>query len=194
MILPHDANPKPDGIFGKDSCTEPRRSPNSGPPAELEGQDQTPARKRNMSSICLKKPVHFLAACCVACVLAIPSAAAPRTKSKTAASTAGQSSVPTDRVPANKNQCAAIARTLNDRVKTLARTTRRAIPQEFTQVASDLRQSCNAENFAKARISIEWMNGCLEHFTKNAELGFCSKNEGYFCAVYPESENCLGNR
>jgi len=25
MILPHDANPKPDGIFGKDKCEEERR-------------------------------------------------------------------------------------------------------------------------------------------------------------------------
>jgi hypothetical protein len=130
----------------------------------------------------------------VVCVLAFPSEAAPRTKSKTDAPTAGQASVPTDRVPADKNQCVAIARTLNDRVKTLARTTRRTIPQEFTQVASDLEQSCNSENFAKAWISIEWMNGCLEHFTKDAELGFCSKNEGYFCAVNPQSENCVSNR
>jgi len=130
-----------------------RPSRNLGPPAQLE-KDHTPARKRNTSSTCLTQPVHFLAACCVACALAIPSEAAPRTKSKTDAPTPGQASVPTDRVPANKNQCAAIARTLNDRVKTLARTSRRAIPQEFTQVASDLVQSCNAENFAKAWISI----------------------------------------
>ena len=32
------------------------------------------------------------------------------------------------------------------------------------------------------------MNGCLNNFTKDEELGFCSKNEGYFCAIHPRSD------
>ena len=50
-------------------------------------------------------------------------------------------------------------------------------------MASDLDQSCGAEDFKKAWISIEWLNGCLNNFTKDAELGFCSANEGYSCAL-----------
>ena len=134
--------------------------------------------------------LYLLAALSSLCVLAIPSAGAPRNKSKVAAPTTRQESVPTDRAPTNQSNCVAIARTLNDRVKTLARTTRRVVPQEWTPVASDLARSCDEGNSDKAWISIEWMNGCLDNFTKNPELGFCSKKEGYLCAINPNSENC----
>ena len=86
------------------------------------------------------------------------------------------------------------ARTLNEQVKKLARQTRRGIPPEFTRVASDLNQSCGAEDFKKAWISIEWMNGCLNNFTKDAELGFCSRNEGYSCAINARSDGCVQRR
>jgi hypothetical protein len=34
------------------------------------------------------------------------------------------------------------------------------------------------------------MNGCLNNFTKDAELEFCSRNDGYFCALNPRSDAC----
>ena len=126
--------------------------------------------------------------------LASSSFGAPRTKSKTATPTARQESVPTDRTPTDKNHCEAIARALNDRVKSLSKTTRQVVPQEFTRVASDLARSCDEADFSKAWISIEWMNGCLDNFTKSSELGFCSKNEGYLCAINPKAENCAQDR
>ena len=99
----------------------------------------------------------------------------------------------TDLTPRDTNDCLAVARTLNEQVKKLARQTRRGIPPEFTRVASDLNQSCGAQEFKKAWISIDWMNGCLNNFTKDAELGFCSRNEGYSCALDPQIRRlCAG--
>jgi hypothetical protein len=53
------------------------------------------------------------------------------------------------------------------------------------------RRFCDGEDFEKARISIDWMSTCLENFTKNCNLGFCSRNKGYFCALDPQSGACL---
>jgi hypothetical protein len=105
-----------------------------------------------------------------------------------------QTPVRSDLNPSNKNECLAVARTLNEQLTKLSRQTRRGKPSEFTRVGADLNQSCGAEDFDKAWISIEWMNGCLDNFTKDAELGFCSKNEGYSCALNPGSPACSQGR
>ena len=101
-----------------------------------------------------------------------------------------QGPVRTDLTPRDKNECLAVAQTLYEQAKKLSQQTRQGVPREFTRVASDLDQSCGAEDFNKAWISIEWMNGCLNNFTKDAELGFCSRNEGYSCALDPRSDAC----
>ena len=98
----------------------------------------------------------------------------------------------TDLTPRDTNDCLAVARTLNEQVNKLARQI--IIPPEFTRVASDLNQSCGAQEFKKAWISIDWMNGCINNFTKDAELGFCSKNDGYSCALDPQSDACPQGR
>jgi hypothetical protein len=129
------------------------------------------------------------------CVIASASSEAQRTKNKTIVPRAKQaSSVRTDLTPRNKNDCVAISNALNAKVKTLSTTTRQVVPGEFTRVTSDLRQSCNRGDFDKAWISIEWMNGCLDNFTKDPDLGFCSRNEGYSCAVNPNTEDCMPRR
>ena len=102
--------------------------------------------------------------------------------------------VPTHRTPTNKNDCLVVAQPLNDKAKTLSKRTKQGIPREFTRVASDLSASCGEQDFGKAWMSIEWMNGCLNNFTKDYELGFCSKNEGYSCAISPRSDGCLDSR
>lgn len=103
---------------------------------------------------------------------------------------AKQAAVRTDLTPRDKNDCLAVAQTLNEQAKKLSRQSRRVVPPEFTRVASDLNQSCGAEEFDKAWMSIEWMNGCLNNFKKDVELGFCSRNEGYSCALSPQSDAC----
>ena len=62
------------------------------------------------------------------------------------------------------------------------------------RVSADLDDSYDAGDFEKARVSIDWMDTCLENFTKNCKRGFCSRNKSYFCAVYPQSDGCLQGR
>lgn len=138
---------------------------------------------------------RFLAALGTVCVLANSSAVArPAKKTSPPVPTAKQEPVRTDLTPRNQDECLAVAQTLNEQAKNLSKQTKRGVPQEFSRVASDLNQSCGAEDFKKAWISIEWMNGCLNNFTKDVELGFCSRNEGYSCALNPRSDACPQRR
>ena len=57
---------------------------------------------------------------------------------------------------------------------------------------SGLDEFCGQEDFEKARISIDWMNACLQNFTKDYNLGFCSRNKSYLCGIEPRS--CLSKR
>ena len=93
------------------------------------------------------------------CVLGNSSVEARPAKNTPVASPPKQAPVRTDLTPRDTNDCLAVARTLNEQVKKLARQTRRGIPPEFTRVASDLNQSCGAQKFKKAWISIDWMTG-----------------------------------
>ena len=138
---------------------------------------------------------YILAAVCSLCVLAIsPVAAKPAKDRSTVVPTPKQGPVRTDLTPRNRNECLAVAQALNEQAKKLSQQTKQGVPREFTRVASNLDHSCGAEDFNKAWISIEWMNGCLNNFTKDAELGFCSRNEGYSCAIDPRSDACRQRR
>ena len=125
---------------------------------------------------------------------ALPVAAKPAKNRSVMVPAAKQGAVPTDRTPTNRSNCLAVAHALNEQAKTLSKRTKQGIPREFTRVASDLDATCGEEDFGKAWISIEWMNGCLNNFTKDYKLGFCSKNEGYACAIAPHSDGCLDSR
>ncbi len=138
---------------------------------------------------------YILAVVCSLCVLAIsPVAAKPAKDRSTVVPTPKQGPVRTDLTPRNRNDCLAVAQTLNEQAKKLSQQTKQGVPREFTRVASNLDHSCGAEDFKKAWISIEWLNGCVKNFTKDAELGFCSRNEGYSCALDPRSDACPQGR
>ena len=138
---------------------------------------------------------YILAVVCSLCVLAIsPVAAKPAKDRSIVVPTPKQGPVRTDLTPRNRNECLAVAQALNEQAKKLSQQTKQGVPREFTRVASNLDHSCGAEDFNKAWISIEWMNGCVKNFTKDAELGFCSRNEGYSCALDPRSDACPQGR
>ena len=142
----------------------------------------------------LASTLYILAVLSSLCVLAISSVAAKPAKDRSiVVPTPKQGPVRTDLTPRNKNDCLAVAQTLNEQAKKLSQQPNEAVPREFTRVASNLDRSCGEEDFKKAWISIEWMNGCLNNFTKDAELGFCSRNEGYSCALSPRSDACPKN-
>jgi hypothetical protein len=93
----------------------------------------------------------------------------------------------TPRTPLNKGDCIGAAQAFYTRAQTLSRQKNQTIPREFELVVSKLDEFCGEEEFEKARISIDWMNSCLQTFTKD----FCSRDKSYFCAIDPESEECL---
>jgi hypothetical protein len=156
------------------------------------GTRAEPAMLRNPR---LANTPYFLAVLCSLSVLAIsPVAAKPAKDRSTVVRTPKQGPVRTDLTPRNKNECLAVAQTLNEQAKKLSQETKQGVPREFARVASNLDHSCGAEDFNKAWISIEWMNGCLNNFTKDAELGFCSRNEGYSCAIDSRSDACRQRR
>jgi len=132
--------------------------------------------------------------CSLSALATSPVAAKPAKDRSVVVPTPKQGPVRTDLTPRNKNECLAVAQTLNEQAKKLSQETKQGVPREFARVASNLDHSCGAEDFNKAWISIEWMNGCLNNFTKDAELGFCSRNEGYSCAIDPRSDACRQRR
>jgi hypothetical protein len=143
----------------------------------------------------LANTLYSLAVLSSLCVLAIsPVAAKPAKDRSIVVPTSKQGPVRTDLTPRSKNECLAVAQTLNEQAKKLSQQTKQGVPREFARVASDLGRSCGQGDFDMAWISIEWMNGCLNNFTKDAELGFCSRNEGYSCAISPRSDVCLHRR
>jgi hypothetical protein len=93
--------------------------------------------------------------------------------------------------PGNKDDCAAESKALYRQAESLSKRTRQIIPREFVRVSSNLDDYCDAGDFDKVRISIDWMNTCLKNFSKNYKLGFCSRNKSYFCALDPQSDGCL---
>jgi hypothetical protein len=90
----------------------------------------------------------------------------------------------------SQKECAATSKALYGQAEALSKRTKQIIPREFARVAANLDDYCDGEDFDKARISIDWMNICLKNFTKNSNLGFCSRSNGYFCALDPQSDAC----
>jgi hypothetical protein len=130
----------------------------------------------------------LLAAGGALCVFTTSSVVA-RHKSSVAAKQ--KSVTPIPRTPVDKNDCVAVSQSFYGQAKTLSRRTKQVIPREFERVASNLDEFCGEEDFEKARISIDWMDTCLQNFTKDYKLGFCSRSKSYFCAIDPQSDGCL---
>jgi len=94
------------------------------------------------------------------------------------------------RTPVDKHDCIDVSQAFYKRAASMAGRTKHGIPHEFERVASDLDVFCGEEEFEKARVSIDWMNTCLQNFTQDSKLGYCSRNKNYLCAIGPGSENC----
>jgi hypothetical protein len=123
------------------------------------------------------------------------SSAVSKHKSHKSSVVAKQESVTrTPRTPVDKYDCIAVSQAFYEQAETLSRRSKQAIPQEFERVVSKLDELCGEEEFEKARISIDWMDTCLQNFTKDYELRFCSRNKSYFCAIDPQSDGCLQNQ
>jgi hypothetical protein len=93
--------------------------------------------------------------------------------------------------PGSRKDCAAASKALYRQAEALSRRTKQIIPREFDRVSANLDDHCDEGDFEKARISIDWMKTCLKNFTRNYNLGYCIRNQGYFCALDPQSDGCL---
>jgi hypothetical protein len=139
-------------------------------------------RSRITAALCL------LAATGALCAFATSSVVA---KHRSSVAAKQKSVAPTPRTPVDKNDCVAVSQSFYGQAKTLFRRIKHGIPREFERVASNLDEFCGEEDFEKARISIDWMDTCLQNFTKDHQLGFCSRGKTYFCAIDPQSDGCL---
>jgi hypothetical protein len=95
-----------------------------------------------------------------------------------------------ERTPVDKHDCIAVSQAIYGQARTMSHRTRQSIPKEFERVVSNLDEFCGEEEFDKARITIDWMNTCLQNFTKDSELGFCSRSQSYYCAIGAQSADC----
>ena len=94
------------------------------------------------------------------------------------------------RTPVDKHDCIDVSQAFYRRAASVATRTKHGIPKEFERVASNLDVFCGEEEFDKARVSIDWMNTCLQNFSQDSKLGYCSRNKDYYCSIDPESESC----
>jgi len=137
----------------------------------------------------------FVAAGLISAVSLGPAVAAKHRKHKVAArepsvSSKEQPVAATARTPVDKGDCISLSQALYKQAETASRRSKQGVPKEFKSVASNLDEFCGEEDFTKARVSIDWMSTCLQNFSKEA-TEFCSRNKSYYCAIRPQSEDCV---
>jgi hypothetical protein len=94
-------------------------------------------------------------------------------------------------VPTNPAACSKLNEQLYAWAEAKEKTNRKLIiPREFARVSADLDEFCGDQEFAKAQIALDWLNTCIKNYTKSYKLGFCQRNQKYFCGVLPESDAC----
>jgi hypothetical protein len=95
------------------------------------------------------------------------------------------------KVPTDPAACAKLNEQLTAWAEAQQKKDKRLIvPREFSRVSANLDDFCNDKDFAKAQIALDWMNNCIRNYTKPYKLGFCQRDEKYFCAVMPDSDAC----
>ena len=143
-------------------------------PATVEKQASGAGAKRNASATSKQKP---------------KSSPAKREKSIASAKPEPVETLE-PRTPTDKQDCIAVAQAFYGRAGTLSRRMNRAIPDVFIRVVSKLDEFCGEEDFDKARVSIDWMNTCLQNLSSDPKTATCSSSEHNFCAVDPQSKAC----
>ena len=96
----------------------------------------------------------------------------------------------TPRTPNDKDECITLSQAFYEQGQSVYRRMKLSLSREFVRVASDLDQFCGEEEFDKARISINWMNACLQNLSKDWKTESCSRDKTYLCAINAQSEGC----
>ena len=142
----------------------------------------------------IRAAFSVLAAFALLCAASSPSVAKPRkhriaARQQSSAAVKEQPVAATPRTPVDKADCIGLSQALYKQAETASRRSKQGVPKEFQRVASNLDEFCGEEDFAKARVSIDWMNTCLQNFSK-VTAEFCARNKSYYCAISPQSESC----
>src|SRR2546423_10899099 len=74
----------------------------------------------------------------------------------------------TPRTPNDKDECITLSQAFYEQGQAVSRRAKQTLPREFVRVASDLDRFCGEEEFEKARVSINWMNTCLQNLGKDS--------------------------
>jgi hypothetical protein len=96
----------------------------------------------------------------------------------------------TPRTPGDKDECITLSQAFYEQGQAVSRRSKQSLPREFVRVASDLDQFCGEEEFEKARISINWMNTCLQNLTKESKSEACARDKAYLCSIDAQSDSC----
>ena len=100
---------------------------------------------------------------------------------------------PEPRTPTDKQDCIAVAQAFYRDAGARARRAKQSIPDGFIRVISKLSELCGEEEFDKARMSIDWMDACLQNLGGDPKTRLCSSHESLLCAVDPQSKACTAN-
>jgi hypothetical protein len=100
---------------------------------------------------------------------------------------------PEPRTPTDKQDCIAVAQAFYREAGRLSKKTKQSTPQGFTRVISKLSELCGEEEFDKARISLDWMDACLQDLAGKQQAKLCSSDENLLCTVDPQSKSCLAS-
>jgi hypothetical protein len=104
--------------------------------------------------------------------------------------TAVQKEPQTPRTPGDKDECITLSQAFYEQGQAVSRRAKQTLPREFVRVASDLDRFCGEEEFDKARVSINWMNACLQNLGKDSKSESCSRDKAYLCAIDAQSDAC----
>ena len=96
----------------------------------------------------------------------------------------------TPRTPNDKDECITLSQAFYEQGQAVSRRAKQTLPREFVRVASDLDRFCGEEEFDKARVSINWMNACLQNLGKDSKSESCSRDKTYLCAIDAQSDAC----
>jgi hypothetical protein len=96
----------------------------------------------------------------------------------------------TPHTPTDKDDCISVSQAFYEHAQAVSRRARQKLPQEFQRVVTNLDEFCGEEEFEKARVSMDWMNTCLQTFAKDSKSASCPMDKSYFCAIDPQSDHC----
>ena len=119
--------------------------------------------------------------------------AAAKTRRSKVATKSAPVTKPEVRTPTDKQDCIAVAQAFYRDAGSRARGAKQSIPDGFIRVISKLSELCGEEEFDKARMSIDWMDACLQNLAGDLKTKFCSSHESLLCAVDPQAKVCTAN-